>query len=143
LPGDIEAAIPSYQSAINYHQNPPFGVYKALGDSFIQVGKTQKAIAAYQEARELQPENPGIYRSLGNILCEVGDREGAIDSYQKAIALNPQQPFIIYKKLGDLFSQQNQREAAIDAYQEALKLQPKNSRLRKAIEKLESGETIS
>jgi amino acid adenylation domain-containing protein len=134
--GDIEAAITSYQSAINYHQNPQFGAYKNLGDSLIQVGKTQEAIAAYQKARELQPENPSIYRILGNILCEVGDREGAIENYQKAIELNPQQPFGVYKKLGDLLCQHHQTEAAINAYKEALKLQPKNQAIHNKLETL-------
>lgn len=138
MKGAIEAAISSYKSAIKYHKNPPFLVHKNLGDSLLQVGKTQEAIAAYKRARELQPDNPNIYRILGNILSQIGDREGAIENYQQAIALNPQPPFGIYKKLGDLLAQQNQVEAAIFNYQKALKLQPKNMAIHKALEKLES-----
>jgi tetratricopeptide (TPR) repeat protein/acyl carrier protein len=141
--GNLDEAIASYQQALELSPHPNVSIYRNLGDVWQQKGQISEAISAYQKAISIQPERSELYRLLGNSQAEQGDSKGAIDSYQKAIALNPQQTFIIYKKLGDLLSQQNQREAAIEAYQEALKLQPKNPQVRKALDKLESGETIS
>ena len=53
------------------------------------VGKHAEEIAAYREALELEPRNPGIWVNLGYALRTVGRTEEAVTAVKRAIQLEP------------------------------------------------------
>ena len=53
------------------------------------VGKHAEEIAAYREALQLEPGNPGIWVNLGYALRTVGQTEEAISAVKRAIQLQP------------------------------------------------------
>jgi|GEM_PF-2378211 len=95
----------------------------AEGNSLREKGNLEAAITTYQEALEINPNNPGVYRFLGMCLGKQGKLEEAIASYQKAIEIQPS--FWLYKELGDLFREKQELDLdeAIKAYQEAIKIE--------------------
>lgn len=51
-----------------------------------QEGKLDEAIAAYGQAIEINPDNPGFYINMGNVLADNGQLEEAIACHQKVSA---------------------------------------------------------
>ncbi len=83
------------------------------------------AIAAYQQALELNPNLIDAYHHLGSLLEQKGQIAEAETIYQKAIASNPNH-FGSYLNLGNLLLAQDRVEEAIAYYQIALNLNPGN-----------------
>ncbi len=93
-----------------------------------ETNQFNKAILAYQNLIELQPNNPDLYNLLGQTQARAGNFEKAISNYQTAIELRGlQESFWTYKNLGDALRQKNQLCEAIDTYQKAINLEPNNA----------------
>jgi tetratricopeptide (TPR) repeat protein len=54
-----------------------------------QQGKLEEALAAYQEALRLQPDNAGLYAAPGTVYAQLGQWDKAAAQTGKAIALRP------------------------------------------------------
>ncbi len=59
------------------------------GDRFRVTGNTAGAIAAYQEAINIDPENLEAWVSLGETRAAAGDRDDAWFAFQQALLINP------------------------------------------------------
>jgi len=96
--------------------------YQKMGDVLAKEGRVDEAIAAYQEAVQLQPDAE-IYFQLGSLLTLSGRINEAIAAYQQAVQLQPDyvDP---YWNLAWLFSQQNKWDEAITCEQKACALKP-------------------
>jgi len=60
-----------------------------LGIEYYKQGQLDKAIAEFQAAIELEPDNPEAHRNLGTAYVEQGKDEEAAAAYEKAIELDP------------------------------------------------------
>jgi tetratricopeptide (TPR) repeat protein len=54
-------------------------------------GNKQRAIADFNEAIRLNPNNAGTYYNRGIVRDKLADKQGAIDDFQKAANLYQQQ----------------------------------------------------
>ncbi|NER22239.1 MAG: tetratricopeptide repeat protein [Symploca sp. SIO1C2] len=88
----------------------------------LKVAQGQGAIAAYQQAIQLQPESPLVYLELGKVLVQTGDIEGAIAVYQQAISYPEALQSESLVELRKLLANQGNIEAAVDISQETLEL---------------------
>jgi len=88
----------------------------------LKVAQGQGAIAAYQQAIQLQPESSLVYLELGKVLVQTGDIEGAIAVYQQAISYPGALPSGSLVELRKLLANQGNIEAAVDISQETLEL---------------------
>ena len=79
------------------------------------------AIAAYNQAIKLDPDNADIYHSQGIALVWSGDYEGAIAAYNQAIALDSTDAWV-YNSRGNAYYMQGKYEQAIDDYTQAITL---------------------
>jgi tetratricopeptide (TPR) repeat protein len=93
------------------------------GKKLEQQGKLEEAIATYNAAIELNPNNPEFHRSLGEVLQRVGRPAEAIASYRQAIELQPKLSKA-YHNLGNALSQLKQWPEAIASYRRAIELNP-------------------
>jgi tetratricopeptide (TPR) repeat protein len=84
----------------------------------------QKAIAACQNALEIDPHTADAYKILGNILNLQGRKAEALGVYAKALTINPNSP-AIYANLGSFYAEQKNWHKALDYYQQAVILDPK------------------
>ncbi len=68
--------------------NPDSAMLQSLYGIFLQRQKQpEKAIAVFQKAVELEPENPGWQMALGGAYEQTGDLVAALDYYQRAVEL--------------------------------------------------------
>lgn len=96
--------------------------YISLGNKLKSEEKLSEAIAAYQQALKLEPDNPKVYAFLGTVQKQQGDLSAAVSNLRKAIEINPQPPAWFYRSLGGSLQQQGNNEKAIKAYYKAIKI---------------------
>jgi len=83
--GDLDNALASYAKANTVKPSPT--AWSNIGVIRHQRGQFAEAVAAYQQAIALQPNEPTTHRNLGDAYMRVPDRAKARASYQQAIAL--------------------------------------------------------
>ncbi len=59
------------------------------GMEYVEQGAYEEAIAEFERAIELEPDNPGARRNLGTVYIELTQWEEAAAAYEKAIELDP------------------------------------------------------
>jgi len=62
--------------------------YIRVGDDLFSRGRHEDAIAQYQTALGLEPQNPEIYARLGQAYLQLGNCDRAIPEFQQALALD-------------------------------------------------------
>jgi eukaryotic-like serine/threonine-protein kinase len=84
---------------------------------------TQKALAAAQQAEQLNDSLPEVHASLGSVYGKLGKKTEAVAELQRATALAPtsDQGF---RRLGIAYLDVGQRDQGIAALQEAIRLNP-------------------
>lgn len=87
------------------------------GDSAFSEGRLSEAIAAYNEAIDLNPTSPSLYARRARVYVEQGNVESAIADYEKSIELQPRSPEN-YRALADLYYQQGDYESALQVYEQ-------------------------
>lgn len=65
------------------------GVLNQLGYAFLNQGKTQDAIQAFQMNVQEYPKSWNCYDSLGEAYMKAGQKKLAIENYNKSMELNP------------------------------------------------------
>lgn len=81
--GRIDDAMDSYQKANDIRES--WATYSNLGTIHYWRGETAKAIAAYERAIALAPNQPDLYANLGDVLRKTGQSARAADNYRRAI----------------------------------------------------------
>jgi tetratricopeptide (TPR) repeat protein len=94
-----------------------------LAADLAQKGRLNDAIAQYQNALEIAPDDEGTRNNLGAALFLNNDLEGAIAQYRKVIELNPAYENA-HCNLGIALARKGNVEEAIAQYREALDLKP-------------------
>lgn len=93
---------------------PTSAEWKIRGDGYFQDGKPQQALAAYNRALELNPDNGGVYAARGAAYFFTGDYLAAQKDFMKVLEINPYEPEA-YSALGSTL-------AALGYYQDALEV---------------------
>ncbi len=99
-------------------------MYSELESLLADTGKLTDAIAASNEAIQLNPYNADAYHNLGWALYQQGYLAEAIVAYQQALRINPQLAHV-YNHLGLAYYHQGNVSEAIAAYHQALQLSPR------------------
>ena len=148
-----EAAVTNYQKALDLKQKaldaapaqkPPDATktlasfYNNLGKAEAQLGKTDEAVKAYNQAAQLDPAGAGMYYfNLGAILTNANVnnnadmRKTAVQAFDKAIAADPARADAYYWKGTNLIGAATLQgdkmvapEGTAEAFQKYLELQP-------------------
>lgn len=93
-----------------------FKIDLTLGALYDQTGKIQQAIAAYQDALNLQPDNMDAQRGLAGDLAATGQMDAALKLFQGITAQDPQdiRSFLRIAELERAQGRWKQAEAALD-----------------------------
>ena len=86
-------------------------------------GRFEEAIAEYDEAIRLNPQNGQAYDNRGGSYFILGQHQRAIADYDEAIRLDPQNPNA-YNNRGAVYFDLGQHQPAIQYYDEAIRLDP-------------------
>lgn len=119
-------ALSTARQALQFDQRNP-QVYKVLGmiHARSQPPDTTNAMAAYQSALQLNPNDAETHRLIGDVYLFIQRRpmEG-IAAYQNALRNNPNDGEA-HRLLAQCFEQTNQLEPALAEYREAARLLPR------------------
>ncbi len=92
-----------------------FGIYRELGELYLQIGNQAKAKSVYQKMIDRDPNNPSTHLILAEIYAGHEWIEDGIEQYEKAITLAPKNlDFIEY--FGDFYFRQGDREKALETW---------------------------
>jgi len=96
------------------------------GNRAVEAGKTDEALAFYEEAAGLGTDKYAAYFNMGNVYYEANKWKEAEQAYLNALsaARNKTDKARAWHNLGNTYLAQNQYREAVKAYKEALKLRP-------------------
>lgn len=100
----------------------------ALGYAYLNSHQANKAIAAYQQALRIDPEDSNAWGLSGLATAYIfsGNIAKAIEVYLEALRVNPEDPKL-WSALGYAYEESGQIAKAINAYQQAVNLDPKDA----------------
>src|SRR5258708_2663966 len=97
--------------------------HRLLRDYFASVGSTldekEKAIAVYDQAIALDPDNADAYYRRGNAYYKLNEYKKSIADYEKAIALDPDYAQAYYRR-GNAYQALHKYDAIKDEYEKAI-----------------------
>src|ERR1700691_848525 len=128
--------IKSMQSALDFFdqalkEDPKFALgYTGIADASLRMNKikkdsllTQKALAAAQQAEQLDDKLPEVHATLGDVYRATGKYSEAIAEVNRALSLAPNSDGF-YRNLGNVYLDSGNVAQAIEAFQKAIKLNP-------------------
>jgi len=93
------------------------------GIEYVEQGRLDEAIAEFEEAIKINPDDAKAHYNLGLTYDNQGRLDEAIAEYKEAIRLNPDDANA-HLNLGVAYADQGQLEEAIAEYQEAIRIHP-------------------
>jgi tetratricopeptide (TPR) repeat protein len=97
-----------------------------LGDAYDAAGRTDDAIAAYQQAIALKP-TAAYYMNLGGVLGRAGKIDEATAAYQKSAELDPASAAQAWRNFGITLYNAGRLKDAVAPLQKATELDPKSA----------------
>ncbi|MBQ4123440.1 tetratricopeptide repeat protein [bacterium] len=123
LKGEVDEAVTHYQTAVAINPNPKWTSVVALTLGFIFQENSKNfdaAIASYQNAHNLNPDDIEIFLNLGNVFFEKGSYDNALVVYKKALEASPYNSRL-HCNLGYLYWGKGNIEEAVKEYEKAIK----------------------
>ncbi len=97
--------------------------FNARGAGFNELGRRRKALACYDNAIELDPNDSRFYLNRANVRFQTGDVHGAIEDHERTASLNPGS-VDLYLNRGGHEAMRKNFEAAMDWYRQGLSIAP-------------------
>lgn len=98
-------------------------IVKNIALIYQQLGDSEKALAAYADARAENPEDVNLILGEANLHYTLGDKDKFKELMGEASAMAPDNPDLLYN-IGVINMEQGNLEAARDAYKKALAIDP-------------------
>src|ERR1700730_10892102 len=108
---------------VNYHAAGDAFAWKSLGDAQLAAGNIREALASYEQALRLEPDNPELAVSLGVNLHAHGKLDRAVGYYRRALRLKPGDA-AVSTHLAVALTEQGLLDEAVAQFRETLKFQP-------------------
>ncbi len=96
------------------------------GNRLLKLGKVDEAVAQYNRALQLNPDNEDVHFNLGIALARQGKLDEAIAQYREALKLMPDYAEV-HNNLGNLLSRQGKLAEAAEEFRAALKIMPEHA----------------
>lgn len=122
--GESEKAIEFHLKAIEINNGA--AEYNALGRAYSNLNRYDDAIAAYQQAIEIDPAYSYAYNGLGVVYSHLDRHDEAIAAYQQAIKIDPAYSNA-HTGLGSVYRALSRHDEAMAAYQQAIDIDPANA----------------
>jgi tetratricopeptide (TPR) repeat protein len=118
LMGQLSLHARQYDHALEWisraiRREPKTEYLTSLGNMLLQQGRREDALATFDKAAQLSPNDADVWRNLGNVLAEMGRPGDAILSFQHALKLNPRHWDAADKCGSSLFGLRRLEEALI------------------------------
>ncbi len=83
----MEKALELYQHALTLDLMLPFCIM--AGSLYLELGQTEKAIAAFMASLNIEPENNEVRNNLGIVYLQTGRYEDAARAFMTALTYQP------------------------------------------------------
>ena len=103
--------------------------HHGLAKAFAQAGRTDEAMAEYEEAVELKPDDHVARGDLGNLLRERGQLDRAVAMLRAAARAEPANA-VVNDQLGRALAEGGRPREALPYFQTAVRLRPERADLR-------------
>ena len=123
--GQLEQTVLLSESLATQYPNALI-LYDILSAAYMGLKDTEKTIASYQKALQLNPNHTDAYNNMGMALYDQGRFGEAGESYQKAIKLEPNFADAHYN-LGNALKQTGDLKQAIASYKACLAINPNDA----------------
>ncbi|HVN25603.1 MAG TPA: 6-hydroxymethylpterin diphosphokinase MptE-like protein [Syntrophorhabdales bacterium] len=134
--GSYERAAKAYLSAAEERaggQSPELvAALYGLAHSYLKLKENQKAVDAFANALQIDPENPLIYRDLSLLAIENGNTDSGEMFLSKALELAPWSDEL-YALLARLYLAGGEGNKAIALYEYGIQLNPQNTNLQREL----------
>jgi eukaryotic-like serine/threonine-protein kinase len=125
----IQAALDYFDQALK--ADPKFALaYTGVADASLRMNRikkdslwTQKALAAAQQAEQLNDKLPEVHATLGNVYRATGKYSEAVAELNRALSLAPNSDEF-YRRLGNVYLDNGNIAQALEAYQKAVQINP-------------------
>ncbi|MBW4448225.1 MAG: tetratricopeptide repeat protein [Spirirestis rafaelensis WJT71-NPBG6] len=118
---------PVIASTIFGNQQSIIAVYVKQAHTFLRQGDTNRAIALFDNAIRLFPEDADLYSQRANLRRQnLQDPNGALEDYTKAINLHPDNP-LFYLWRSQLYYESGDKCKAMADYNTAIRLAPEGT----------------
>ena len=94
-----------------------------LGSILLDLGKFEEAVANYQQALRIDPDNSLDHCNLGRALSSLGRLEEALAAFLESLRIKPDHADA-HNNLGNTYKSLGRLEESVASYREALKLRP-------------------
>ena len=117
-------------------------VFANRGYAKFQNGDYQGALADFNKAIEINPQDAFAYNNRGIAKKEAGDFQGAIADFNKALAINPQDAYIYFDNRAGAKIELGDYQGAISDTSKTIEIDPKykNAYERRGIAKQSLGD---
>ncbi len=134
---DLHAdALRTAQTAVSRFSQSPY-VHFELGETLRLLGDPSAALAAYNQAIQLRPNNAQFYFVSGLAHLQLSNLQAALLMFAEAVSLKPQNKWYLYH-YGRTFDELAQHCEAANYYRRALFVDPDYELPQKGLENLET-----
>jgi tetratricopeptide (TPR) repeat protein/S1-C subfamily serine protease len=116
------ATLPAREKGSEFHAE----ILYYQGVFYGEVNQSEKAIAFFEQAIKISPQNPNYYDSLSSELHNVKRYDQALEAINQAIEIAPRSSW--YSNRGNIYKDQKKWDLALADYNKALTLNPNNPR---------------
>jgi tetratricopeptide (TPR) repeat protein len=126
--GQYKEAAAAYEQALPLakDKNLPV-VLSRLADSYSKAKEYDQAVATYQKALQLTPDDAALHNNLGSVYASTGKLPEAQTEFQKAATLDPTNAGRYYFNIGAIMYNSGKMDDALAAFEKVISLDPKNA----------------
>lgn len=126
--GQFKEAAAAFQQALALAKDKNVPVVLArLADSYSKAKEDDQAIATYQKALQLTPDDAALHNNLGSVYATTGKLDQAKAEFQKAAELDPTNAGRYYFNIGAIMYNSGKMDDALTAFNKVISLDPKNA----------------
>lgn len=98
-------------------------IIKNIAFVYVEMGDTEKAIAAVKDARSIAPDDVNLILTEANLQIKLGNKDEFANLMSQALELDPKNP-ALYFNLGVINGEQGDAEKAKEYYKKCIELDP-------------------
>ncbi|MGA8183295.1 MAG: tetratricopeptide repeat protein [Terriglobia bacterium] len=126
--GQYKEAAAAFQQALQMAKDKNVPVVLArLAESYAKAKDNDQAIATYQKALQLSPDDAALHNNLGSVYASTGKMDEAQAEFQKAAELDPTNAGRYYFNIGAIMYNAGKMDDALAAFNKVISLDPKNA----------------
>ncbi len=102
-------------------------VLSRLADTYSKAKENDQAIATYQKALALTPDDAALHNNLGSVYASMGKFQDAQAQFEKAATLDPTNAGRYYFNIGAIMYNAGKMDDALTAFKKVISVDPKNA----------------